>query len=62
MIVFSTSKQQEPQQMLRWHASHWMLPRCKASHFYIYIYTPLVFLSRIQDHRILQSGSASACR
>jgi len=42
------------------HASRWMPPNWRTPYFCISTF--VVFLSRILDHRILRSGSASACR
>jgi len=42
------------------HVSHWT--HAAEVQTSIFFHTPLVFLSRIQDHRILQSCLASTCR
>jgi len=52
------SNKQKAQQMLRERDMRAVAAEVQNSTFF---HTPLVFLGRIQDHRILRFGSASPC-
>jgi len=59
IIAHYTKISADAKTAVAWHAT---VHYCRQSANSIFFHTPLVFLSRIWDHRILRSKSASACK